>query len=267
MQCLTADKKSQQHALSALCAIACHDHRGRVAISSFPRIIKPLMEQMCADEIGLVHSAALLLGYCCSTSTEFRQRFNESNILGGGVCFLVAVLSAHLHQHSAKDMDNGLICNLAWSIRAILSDAKCRVDSDARQLIGATLPVLFVHSDSRIQMNAVMIAILVQQREGEANVGSAQGHQTPSSRSLTFRRDKSLQAVSALTRLASTPEELPPSNTAEAPLNCQRVGSATCNKRPSLLGPWKRKCSKVTRVRTPVCGAPKYNKVGSPAAS
>jgi len=229
----SSDAVFQQNALAALCVVAQQSQEYRRIICTAPSVPASLARQITSAEENILHNAALLVGYCCHEHAAFRQQFARTN---GSLRALVALLD-----HIA---DVGLVCNATWALRQIAMDPSCTLDAGARQGIAEALPRLLAHTDPRIQLNALPLHFAMQ------HVMQRDQHKPPS---IAFRRDKSLQAVCALTRLATptggeqedceSPPEVSPIGDGTHPSASLRIRSPS--KRPSLLAPWKRKCEKL----------------------
>jgi len=228
----STDAVFQQNALAALCVLAQQSQEYRRMIYTAPSVPASLARQITSTDGNILHNAALLVGYCCHEHEPFRQQFSRTD---GSLRALVALLD-----HVA---DVGLVCNATWALRQIAMDPSCELDQGTRQGIAEALPRLLAHVDPRIQLNALPLHFAMQH-------ALQRDQRKPPS--IAFRRDKSLQAVCALTRLATpcngeqededdTPEVSPLGDGAY-PSASLRIRSPA--KRPSLLSPWKRKCEK-----------------------
>lgn len=143
--------------------------------------------------------AALLIGHCCTAAVEFRQ----SLLTSGGLRRLVCVLR--------QSVDIGAVSNLTWALVQYLADIQCPIGECLLKDIQEQMPRLFSFRDIRIIKHAVIVAKLVEALLARPLLSRPK--QVPS---LAIRRDKSLQAVAALTELASM-RQIPPDDEALNP--------------------------------------------------
>lgn len=247
------DEVTAQNAGALLGYYACHNEEHREAIAAQQEnIISPLVAQLNSGKNGLVHNAALLLGQCLMSGTEFRQAFAAD---ASGSPALVAAM-AH--------PDAGVACNVTWAMRHFASDGKIHVSDDLMASVESALPCLIRHEDARIRKHATGLGSLLQQRR-RANATSIrrdksmQAVQALTSIRHDERGDKSMQAVQALAALAvgnettvaatalhalSCDEESSPTGTQSSkPLKAKSPSKSPAkspSRRNSLLAPWKK---------------------------
>lgn len=183
------DEATAQNAGAMLGYYACHHEEHREAIAAQQEnLIEPLTRHLVSKKNGLVHNAALLLGQCLRTDSEFRQVF-ASDVSAPRA--LVLALS---------DPDPGVVCNVVYAVRLFLADNECRVSTDLKHLVESALPALVAHSDARIKSTSVGIGYLLKQRHIDDT---------------TISRDDPMQAVEALANIRNSP----PTTTNNSPTN------------------------------------------------
>jgi len=169
------DEVNAQNAGAMMGYYACNHEEHREAIAAqTDNLIVPLTIHLASGKGGLVHNAALLLGQCLWSGTEFRQSFAQHR---QGLEALIRALG---------DEDAGVVCNVTWALRHFVADGKCQLHSDLHKLIESYIPRLLAHTDPRIQRNALGLGQVLQQRQALTTA---------------IRRDKSMQAVQALTNI------------------------------------------------------------------
>merc|ERR1711924_341611 len=157
----TADMASQQNAAAALGYIACRSEEYRDAIAAqLEFIITPLLAHLQSGQTDLIHNAAVLLGLCCASGSEFRQSLGQAN----GVSMMVSV---------------GLLPSQDFG------DTECPSDATLRLDISNALPELLAHENPRIALNTKMLQNLLEQRPLEP----------PPVTTTMLRRDESLEAA------------------------------------------------------------------------
>jgi len=196
----TADPNAQQNAAAALAYIACKSVEYRDAIAAqLDAIIVPITQHLKSKKANFVHNAALLVGQCCASGSEFRQAFGTER---------VAAL-AHLLGHQ---IENGTICNILFALRQLVQDEQCPLTQELRTTLAATLPVvLFKQPDPRTRFHAQMLSILIEQRCPVATPKTSLStstsmptqSQSPALPKTTLRRTDSLEAMVALAHLAT----------------------------------------------------------------
>jgi len=237
-----SDPVSGQNALGALCVAVCHSEARDLLAKRCDAILAPLVVHLMSDVNGLIHNASLLLGNLLHCA-EFRRTF------AGTPCALDALVALLEDKRTHEDL--GVVCNVTWALRQIASDKQCTVDHQLAQRIKAALPLIVSHADPRIQINALPLSIAMQQH--------------PRKTAIAFRRDKSLAAVCALTRLAGTREspKLDTKNKDEevderevidilgSDFSFSHAKSPPVKRRYSLLAPWKKKCAAASPLKKP----------------
>lgn len=144
-----------------------------------------------------MHNAALLVGQCCASGSEFRQAFGPEG----------AAALAHLLGHQ---IENGTTCNILFALRQLVQDEQCPLTPELRTTLAATLPVvLFKQPDPRTRFHAQMLRILIEQRCPVATPTASSSTSTSmptqsQSPALPKRKTDSLEAVAALAHLATT---------------------------------------------------------------
>ena len=128
-----------------------------------------------------MHNAALLLGQALSTGTEFRQAFAAQDAA-------TAALARAL-----RDEDAGTVCNAAFALCHFVSDRRCFLSGELRQLVEEGLGAIAgQHADARIVHHTQGLRSKLKERVGE-----------PTRRQhVAFRRDKSITALQGLTNIA-----------------------------------------------------------------
>lgn len=249
-----SDLASQQNAAAALGYIACKSEEYRDAIAAqMEAIIGPLLAHLKSNQTDLVHNAAVLLGLCCSSGSEFRQAFGHQH---NGIATLVKLLPCQ---------DSGILCNVLFALRQYVGDQECPLSEELKASISQVLPQLQAHDNMRIQLNTQVIKTLLEQRPTVAAAPPAK--QAPATTSL--RRDESLQAVSALAQLATADkqenQELQQSNllawsiklleenspTGPAGATDKIADTSPAKRRHSLLSPWKNRTVVPTAKTSP----------------
>jgi len=258
----STDEVTAQNAGAMLGYHACSHEEHREAIAAqTENVIEPLTRHFASGNNGLIHNAALLLGQCLRTSTEFRQAFAQDQ---AGPRALVA---------SLQDPDAGVVANLTFAIRQLAGDECCHLSGEFLRLAAAALPTLLEHEDARIRQNAEGLSHLLRQRDID------------SQKATSLRRDKSMTAVQALANIAAPSSFDPLSALAslassfdakpvfavhhddEMEEECSPTGShptvlgtsspakspkraSPSNRRQSLLAPWKKNVNvDITRIK------------------
>jgi len=229
----TADMASQQNAAAALGYIACRSEEYRDAIAAqLESIITPLLAHLQSGQTDLIHNAAVLLGLCCASGSEFRQSLGQAN----GVSMMVSV-------GLLPSQDSGILTNVLFALRQYVGDTECPLDATLRLDISNALPELLAHENPRIALNTKMLQNLLEQRPLEP----------PPVTTTMLRRDESLEAAGALAKLATTDvadnqptdilawsikllEENSPTGSAGSE---KMPDSSPAKRRHSLLSPWK----------------------------
>lgn len=129
------------------------------------------------------------------------------------------------------NMDDGLLCNLTWALRHLITDQSCAVCSDMAQSIKQLIDNLLTHADARIRANAQAMQHAMEERKKRSG--------------LTIRRDRSMLAVHALTELGSCSA---PTETCSSEPEFQAAESPV-KRRPSLLSPWKKAMGAVPAIK------------------
>lgn len=240
-----SDLASQQNAAAALGYIACKSEEYRDAIAAqMEAIITPLLSHLKSNQTDLVHNAAVLIGLCCSSGSEFRQAFGHQH---QGIHALV--------QHLLQCQDSGILTNILFALRMYIGDVECLLDEELKASIASALPQLLAHENMRIQLNTQVVKQLLEARP------AIETKPKPTVTTTSLRRDESLQAVSALAQLATEEkqnnENLQQSNLLAWSIKLLEENSPTgsagatdkiadtspvkdnTKRRHSLLSPWK----------------------------
>jgi len=241
----SSDEVTAQNAGAMLGYYACNHEEHREAIAAqTENLIMPLAAHLISGKGGLVHNAALLLGQCLWSGTDFRQAFAKYR---KGLQALITALG---------DQDAGVVCNVTWALRHFVADGKCDMDTDLQQLTEQYLPTLLAHQDPRIQRNGLGLSQVLKQRQEHA-VSIRRDKSMQAVQALTnIKHDKSgghekgaLQALEALTALASflpySDEESSPtisqtSKTLQTKSPVKSPKASSPNGRSSMLSPWKK---------------------------
>merc|ERR1712070_1299159 len=114
----TFDPVAQQNALAALATslgkTCCRSHKNltcRDLIKRHIDAIDPLAAHLASPRTGVRHNAALVIGYGCRSSEEFRTR-----VLCHMHCIrrMITLL---------RDEDHGTVCNATWALRQLVSES------------------------------------------------------------------------------------------------------------------------------------------------
>jgi len=235
------DKTKHQNVLAALC-LAAHiseEHRREIANNADIAFTLTKHLRASSDCTGIVHNVALLIGHCCRSASEFRERLLQS----GGLHRLVSLLDGK------NDGDeSGVLRNVSWALVQYMADAKCPVGECVRQCVERNLSRLLSTNDPKIVKNAMCLFFALQRIPKQSS-------------NVSFRREKSMEAVTAMTELATVHNKTNVSllnftnaNPAEAsiyrvqssevqrePNYVQVCASTNSRHRKSVLSPWKRK--------------------------
>lgn len=220
------DAAVHQNALAALCVAAGCEIQHRLYIANNAHSTMDAVTGLLSSTSSfIVHNAALLVGQCCSCSADYRKLFVATPRALGALVDLL----------NLAEGGEGTIGNACWALRYLLIDADCGIDEDSLARVRRALPRLAAHSDFSIRIHGNILGMALPQPKKEAT--------------LQLRREKSLQAVCALERLAAG-DEAGDSPTTEqlsfkeefSPVN-KAKSLRTRKGKPSLLSPWKKNCS------------------------
>merc|ERR1712100_327761 len=139
----SSDMVLAQNAGAMLGYHACKSDEHREAIAAQQEnIIVPCTLHLQSGVGALVHNAALLLGQCLSTTTEFRQAF-------------AAVTSGPLAlAYTLRDPDSGTLRNTIFAMQHFLMDEVCGVTKGLIVLLEGALTKLHNHEDIKIKQHA-----------------------------------------------------------------------------------------------------------------